>query len=162
MEPVSQNDAKQQDQGPADLSESVASSETSFGPFVVPEVQQGSDQGSSSGTSFSLEYNPPFLPPEAGQSALYMLNLEIQAHTHTEENLRQVTMKASSLERHYVHQSIALAAWQASYKECCANVQRQAEEIEQLKTEIERLREENQRLKEETCSWRETFRPASA
>ncbi|KAF4534692.1 Autophagy-like protein 11 [Lasiodiplodia theobromae] len=162
MEQVEQTDAKQQDHGHTDLPESIASTETSFGPFVIPEGQQGSEKGSSTGTSFSLGYNTPFLPPGAIESALYMLNLEIQAHAHTEETLRQVMMKASSLERHYVHQSIALSAWQASYQECCANAQRQAEEIEELKGKIERLKNEYQQPHEEAFSWREPPRPASA
>lgn len=162
MESVKQTDVKQQDQGHVDLPESTASSETSFGPFVVPEVQQASESGSSSGTSFSLGISIPCLPPNDSQSALYMLNLEIQAHAHTEESLRQVMMKASSLERHYVHQSIVLSAWQASYQECSAKVQLQAQEIECLKGKIEHLKEENRRLQEETCLWRENSRPASA
>lgn len=142
-----------------DLPESLASSETSFGPFVVPE--DTSDQWGNCGAAHSD--NPTtFLPQDHGECAAQMLNNEILAHAHTEMALHMTSMKASSLERYYTYQTMALAAWQHSHQECMANVQSQAQEIECLKREIKELKEENQQLLEEISTWRDVLRPASA
>ncbi|GME34784.1 hypothetical protein GTA08_BOTSDO13087 [Neofusicoccum parvum] len=156
METSNQNADRQ---ATVDLPESVASSDTSFGSFVVPETQSDGTDGCAAAYP---EQTTNFLPPDQGRCAAHMLNLEIIAHTHTEMALQAASIKASSLERHYAHQTVALAAWQASYQECLTSNQNQAQEIDRLKAEIETLKREKQELLEETLSWRDTFRPASA
>lgn len=159
MDPNKQNRSHRDYQDDANLPESITSSETSFGSFIVPEPENEVEGG----------YAPPppavnaqlFLPDE-GICAANMLNLEIAAHAHTEMALRMETIRASRLERHYTHQSVALAAWQNAYQDCLAKTQSQAEEIARLKQEVEEYKAANRQLLERTGSWRDTARPASA
>ncbi|KAF4313004.1 hypothetical protein GTA08_BOTSDO01537 [Botryosphaeria dothidea] len=144
----------------SDLPESIPSSEISFGPFVMPEVEYDRNSGCAAESEESCP-QMHFLPPDEGKCAAQMLNIEIMAHAHTDMALQMATIKASNLERHYTHQSIALAAWQHYYQVSVAKMQAQEEEIERLKEQIEALKQKNEALfKIQQCS-RGSFRPAS-
>lgn len=119
------------DRNGSDLPEFVASSETSFGTFVMAETEDETNADSTAGSGNTRPVQ--FLPPDDGKCAAHMLNMEIMAHARTEAALQMASTKASIFERHYAYQSIALAAWQSSYQECLAKIQSQVEEIEKLK-----------------------------
>lgn len=129
---------------------------TSDLPEAVP------DESSGSAAAYLAGYTTNFLPPDQGEYTAQMLNIEIMAHAHTEMAYQVASIKASGLERHCAHQTIALAAWQSSYQQCQAVIQNQAERIKRLKEYTRELKQENERLSEEVYSWHDTFRPASA
>ncbi|KAF4311360.1 hypothetical protein GTA08_BOTSDO13087 [Botryosphaeria dothidea] len=152
------NSHQDHQQGAGSLPESVTSSETSFGSFIVPEAEHEVAGGYPE--PFPTDVN--LLPPDEGLCAANMLNLEIVAHAHTEIALQAANTRASHLERHYTHQSMALAAWQNAYQDCLARTQSQTEEIARLKQKVEDLKAEIQSLLEGIDFWRDTARPASA
>lgn len=151
------------------LPESIPESEESFGPFFAANPQN-SNSVSSTDTSISLEQQDQaaLLPPDYGQSAIQMLNMEIQAHAQTQKALGEQCARAFNLERHYVHQTIVISAWHTAWLEVSAKLQQKCEENDELRFQMENLKQENESLKqekdfskEEIDAWRDDRRPSS-
>lgn len=146
----------------AELPESVYSLEDSFGSFVAPGHYNFNSSSTDTSISPEQQEQASFLPPDYGQSAIQMLNMEIEAHAQTQEALREQYMRSFALERHYVHQTIIVSAWHKAWLEASTKFEQKSQEIDQLRVQIESLKQENEVLKEGIDIQRESRRPASA
>ncbi|KAH7065108.1 hypothetical protein B0J12DRAFT_639153 [Macrophomina phaseolina] len=155
------NEIKPSTHSDSELPESVFSSEESFGSFVTPGHYN--INSSSTGTLISPEQQEQasLLPPDYGQSAIQMLNMEIQAHAQTQEALQEQYKRSFNLERHYVHQTIIISAWHKAWSDASTKLEQKSQEMYQLGVQIESLKQENDILKEEVDTQREIRRPAS-
>lgn len=151
------------------LPEYISESGESFGPFVAANPHNSSGVSSTDTTiSPDLQYQATLLPPDYGQCAIQMLNMETQSHAQTQKVLEEQFARVLNLERHYVHHSIVLGAWHTAWLEVSARLQQKCEEIDKLHCKVESLKQENEFLKqdrdvlrEEIDAWRESGRPAS-